>query len=469
MSLNTNASDTRSGLRLHLNENTAGCSPAVIAALQSLTRQDVAIYPDYDARDRGRAPAGSASMPDRWCSPTAWTRASSRSRSWRCATGRRRHRSKPSSSCPAFDMYAACSDAAGGRVVEVPLGAGFAFPLESVLAAITPRTRVVWLTNPNNPTGQVDPAARPSRASRAAAPDAVVIVDEAYADFAGDTLIGRELLARSPNIVVGRTFAKAYGLAGLRIGALVGDPATLAPIRRVIPPYSVNTCAAAGAAGGARATPRTSTGTWIRSPESEALLYDAFDRLGFRTGGARRTSCSRGSASDCGADRAEPRRARRARARPIARSGLRRAASESPPAWSITRARSSPRWRRSCEARQRSSGARRRRRLRCALVPRRRGPLRRQHRHPLPRSHAGAVRAPRRVRPEGARRRATSTSISTTRWRISASRSARRCQRARQPQGHQPRRLLPDADGRDARRRGHRSGRANRTRSSICA
>ena len=59
---------------------------------------------------------------------------------------------------PAFDMYAACSDAAGGRVVEVPLGADFAFPLERVLEAITDRTRVVWLTNPNNPTGQVIPA-----------------------------------------------------------------------------------------------------------------------------------------------------------------------------------------------------------------------------------------------------------------------------------------------------------------------
>ena len=65
------------------------------------------------------------------------------------------------------------------------------------------------------------------------------MVDEAYADFSADTLIGSELLAQLPNIVVGRTFAKAYGLAGLRVGALVGDPETLEAIRRVIPPYSV--------------------------------------------------------------------------------------------------------------------------------------------------------------------------------------------------------------------------------------
>ena len=58
---------------------------------------------------------------------------------------------------PAFDMYAACTDAAGGRVVEVPLGAGFAFPLDACSRRSTPRTRVIWLTNPNNPTGQMIP------------------------------------------------------------------------------------------------------------------------------------------------------------------------------------------------------------------------------------------------------------------------------------------------------------------------
>jgi histidinol-phosphate aminotransferase len=179
---------------------------------------------------------------------------------------------------PAFDMYAACSDAAGGRVVEVPLGPGFAFPLERVLESISGRTRIIWLTNPNNPTGQVIPTEAIARIA-AAAPEAVVMVDEAYADFSGATLIGSELLSRLPNIVVGRTFAKAYGLAGLRIGALVGSPQTLAPFRGVIPPYSVNACVAAVLPA---ALGDTAYFDWYLAEvtRSKTLLYEAFDRLG---------------------------------------------------------------------------------------------------------------------------------------------------------------------------------------------
>jgi histidinol-phosphate aminotransferase len=137
---------------------------------------------------------------------------------------------------------------------------------------------VVWLTNPNNPTGQVIPRPAIARIA-AAAPDAIVMVDEAYADFSPDTLIGGDLLARHANVVVGRTFAKAYGLAGLRIGALVGRPETLDPIRRVVPPYSVNACVAAALPA---ALADSAYFEWYleQVAESKRLLYEAFDRLG---------------------------------------------------------------------------------------------------------------------------------------------------------------------------------------------
>jgi histidinol-phosphate aminotransferase len=265
------------GLRLHLNENTAGCSPAVIAALQTLTRHDVAIYPDYTAANRACA-ASLGVDPE----SLALTNGLDEGILAMAVAGLR---NGPAASpfealvvVPAFDMYAACSDAAGGRVVEVPLGPGFAFPLAGVLEAITDRTRNIWLTNPNNPTGQVIPADAIARIA-AAAPGALVMVDEAYADFSAETLIGSALLGRAPNVVVGRTFAKAYGLAGLRIGALVGDPATLEPIRRVIPPYSVNACVAAVLPA---ALADTAYVDWYRDQvtESRALLYAAFDLLG---------------------------------------------------------------------------------------------------------------------------------------------------------------------------------------------
>jgi histidinol-phosphate aminotransferase len=265
------------GLRLHLNENTAGCSPAVIAAMQTLTRHDVAIYPDY-------TPATQACARRLGVAPDALLLTNGLDEgilAIAVAALRNGSAASPFEAVvvvPAFDMYAACSDAAGGRVVEVPLGPGFTFPLESVLSALTARTRIVWLTNPNNPTGQVIPAGAIARIA-GAAPEAIVMVDEAYADFSGETLIGSDLLSRSPNLVVGRTFAKAYGLAGLRIGAVVGDPRTLAPLRRVVPPYSINACVAAVLPA---ALADTAYFEWYldQVAASKTLLYGAFDRLG---------------------------------------------------------------------------------------------------------------------------------------------------------------------------------------------
>jgi len=113
------------------------------------------------------------------------------------------------------------------------------------------------------------------------APHVHVLVDEAYADFAGLTLVGAPELASLPNLVVGRTFAKAYGLAGIRAGALVGSSAALAPLRRIVPPFSVNACAVAALAA---ALEDIEYHRWYLEQvrKSKALLYEAFDRAGIR-------------------------------------------------------------------------------------------------------------------------------------------------------------------------------------------
>jgi histidinol-phosphate aminotransferase len=265
------------GLRLHLNENTAGCSPAVLAALRALTRQDLAVYPDYGeaiaaCAARLRVPAGWLLLTNGLdegilVAAIAALRGSSAEAPFEAVVV-----------VPAFDMYAACSDATGGRVVEVPLGRGFEFPLDAVLGAIGERTRIVWLTNPNNPTGQIVPRAAILQIA-AAAPAAVVFVDEAYIDFCGETLLDDDVLDRMPNIVVGRTFAKAYGLAGLRAGALVGQPGRLAGMRRAVPPYSLNACAAAALPA---ALSDTGYFDWYldQVSRSKAMLYDELERRG---------------------------------------------------------------------------------------------------------------------------------------------------------------------------------------------
>lgn len=267
------------GLRLHLNENTSGCSPRVIEALRAFTREQAAYYPDYDlpiaaaARWLNVQPAELLLTNGLDEGILAVSVAALRGGA---ATG-------PFEAIvvvPAFDMYAACADAAGGRVVEVPLGDGFTFPLDSVIGAIGPSTRLIFLTNPNNPTGQLIPAGA-VEAIAGAAPQATVLLDEAYADFSGNTFLAPGAFGRHPNVIVGRTFAKACGLAGLRVGALVGAADRLAPLRRVVPPYSLNACAAVALP--IALDDRDYFASYLRQvEESRRLLYAAFDRLGVR-------------------------------------------------------------------------------------------------------------------------------------------------------------------------------------------
>jgi histidinol-phosphate aminotransferase len=108
---------------------------------------------------------------------------------------------------------------------------------------------------------------------------AVVFVDEAYAEFAGVSFIPE--LASYPNVIVGRTFSKAYGLAALRIGAVIGAPAALDPIRHALPVYSVNIAAVVAMQAAIADTAHLND--YLRQVgESKRLLYDACDRLGLK-------------------------------------------------------------------------------------------------------------------------------------------------------------------------------------------
>ena len=143
---------------------------------------------------------------------------------------------------PTFVMYAICGRAAGGHLVRVQADEDLAFPAGKLLASISPRTRLITIANPNNPTGMI--AARADLLHIIeAAPDAAVLVDEAYFEFGGETLLPE--LPRYPNLFIARTFSKAYGLAGLRLGALIGAPEQIGYIRRFSAPFNVNAVALA--------------------------------------------------------------------------------------------------------------------------------------------------------------------------------------------------------------------------------
>jgi len=225
------------GLRLHFNENTGGCSPAVLAALQSISATDTAFYPDY-------APVTSAA--ERYFGVTdGWVQLTNGLDEGLHVVAQAAARGRANAAAvivePAFEMYAACADAAGLREIHIAPDEEFAFPLQKILDAATPEVRLINLTDPNNPTGLGIPKGAIETLA-AARPDTLVLVDEAYAEFSGRTTMG-PLQERYRNVLVGRTFAKAHGLAALRAGALVGHPDALAPLRRLLPPFSLNICA----------------------------------------------------------------------------------------------------------------------------------------------------------------------------------------------------------------------------------
>jgi histidinol-phosphate aminotransferase len=266
------------GLRLHQNENTGGCSPRVLEALRALRVDQIAFYPPYS--ETVQACARYLGVPADALALTNGLDEGIMGMAVAClrpaADGLIPEAVIPE---PAFEIFKFDTEVVGGRPVRVMPRPDFTFPLEGVLAAITPRTRVVFLTNPNNPTGVPMPLDAVRTIAAAVPREAIVFVDEAYAEFSGATFIPH--LPSCPNVIVGRTFSKAFGLAGLRIGCMVGGADRLDPIRLAIPVYSVNIAAAVAVR--AALEDRAFVNEYVRQVgESKALLYAACDRLGLK-------------------------------------------------------------------------------------------------------------------------------------------------------------------------------------------
>jgi histidinol-phosphate aminotransferase len=226
----------REGLHLDFNENTVGCSPRVLERLRQLDGEALARYPVREPAERVVAAAFGVSQHE-----LLLTNGTDEAIHLICETYL-----EPGDDAlvvaPTFAMYEIYAAATGARVVSIPTGRDFDFPAGDVLAAITPRTRFIAVANPNNPTGAFT-SLSDLRQIATAAPDSALLVDEAYFEFAGETMASqwREL----PNLFVSRTFSKAYGMAGLRIGVLMGNKDQMSVLRRGSSPYNLNSVALA--------------------------------------------------------------------------------------------------------------------------------------------------------------------------------------------------------------------------------
>jgi histidinol-phosphate aminotransferase len=223
-------------LRLDFNESTIGCSPRVLARLRSLDAEALARYPEREPVERE-----AASFLGLDAAQVLLTNGVDEAIHLLCSTYL-----EPGDEAiivvPTFALYAIFVQAEGASVVQVLSGENFTFPLEDLLSRLSQRTRLIAIANPNNPTGAAVASELLLQIAQAA-PQAAVLVDEAYFEFHGETML--DSAHRPENLFVARTFSKAYGLAGLRIGILAGDAGPMAMVRRVASPYNVNAVALA--------------------------------------------------------------------------------------------------------------------------------------------------------------------------------------------------------------------------------
>ena len=180
----------------------------------------------------------------------------------------------------AFAIFTTVAVSAGGRVVTVP-ARDWGADLPAMRAAVTERTRLVFIANPNNPTGTWHRAAELLSFLESLPPQVVVVLDEAYCEYVGepDYPNGLNWLDRFPNLLVSRTFSKIYGLAGLRLGYGVASVELADLLNRLREPFTVNNLALAAGEAALADHEHVERGRRLNG-EGLAQLADACARLG---------------------------------------------------------------------------------------------------------------------------------------------------------------------------------------------
>lgn len=233
-------------VKLASNENPLGPSPKAVAAIQKAAAE-VNFYPDANAYDLRKA------LGEHYGFPMEQIAVGNGSDNLITLLGSALLGSTDDEvivGTPSFTRYDAAAHRAPCVLHQVPLDARYCFDLDAMARLVSPKTKLIFLANPNNPTGTIIPRSDLEAFLAQVHPACLVVLDEAYFEFAQGELEypdGLDLLRAGHNVCVMRTFSKAYGLAGLRVGYMITSPEIVDAINRCREPFNVNAIAQAGA------------------------------------------------------------------------------------------------------------------------------------------------------------------------------------------------------------------------------
>ncbi|WP_320666490.1 histidinol-phosphate transaminase [Prochlorococcus sp. MIT 1307] len=232
-------------LRLDFNENTIGPSPLVVKALQNIPPHHISIYPEYDGMREALIANLNSIETSKNLEPEQvglFNGVDAAIHATIHAYGDRGEQLITTS--PTFGYYTPCAHMQGMEIVAIEYeGINFKFPTQKVtVALLKQKPKLLLICNPNNPTGTRLEAQKILNFA-AIAPNTLVIVDELYEAFTGDSVLSEVDFDKTPNLLVLRSLSKTAGLAGLRIGFAIGNANVVERICRVTGPYDVNSFA----------------------------------------------------------------------------------------------------------------------------------------------------------------------------------------------------------------------------------
>ncbi len=258
-------------MKLDSNENYIGPSTSVIKAIKNIAPEEIAQYPYYGSFYDALSEIYGVKK-----SNIVITNGADEA----LCTVINTYISKADSvvtASPSFSMPKIYTSIAGAEYIEVPYKEKWAYPFEDIINSVSENTKVILITSPNNPTGDIVPLEQIIEILRKF-PDKAVVIDETYSSYAGISNVC--LTDKYDNLIVVKSFSKDYALAGLRLGCIVSNQVNIDNIKRVLSPYNVN-CIAVAAANAAINDKKYIKLVKDEITQSRKYLYDEIKKLGF--------------------------------------------------------------------------------------------------------------------------------------------------------------------------------------------